>query len=298
MTSFTAQTVSFLLHKTKFLRRLPTDIKNFEQTQAKILATPSSPSAQNKKSCKTTERLFQGRSVWTLAPENREPTADVLYWHGGAYIYPATPTHWNFLARMAAVYGWNITVPLYPLAPASKTNTIMDFAVAFTSDWMDRPSSTTRIVAGDSAGGGLAAATLMVLRDSGAKLPDKAILICPWLDIEPDHPDQTYIEKHDVMLTKHGLRAAGRMYTGDNSNDIHASPLRCNWDDLPPLLVFGGGNDILVTDARALKKKLPKIVYEERAGMIHDWPILFFPESRVAQATMARYAKEHLDKMP
>lgn len=295
MASFTAQAVSFILRKTKLLRRLPTDIKKFEEFQAKILSTPSAPSAQNKKTCIAIERQFQGRSVWTLAPKDREPTTHVLYWHGGAYIYPATPTHWNFLARMTATYGWHITAPLYPLAPLSETNVIMDFALDFMSEWMNHHSMEARIIAGDSAGGGLAAATLMAARDSGAELPDKVILICPWLEIEPDHPDQIHIERCDAMLTQRGLRAAGRMYKGEtNTYDIHASPLRNSWHDLPPLLVFGGGDDILVTDARTLKNKLPQIAYEERAGMMHDWPILFFPESREAQARMALFAKESI----
>jgi acetyl esterase/lipase len=53
--------------------------------------------------------------------------------------------------------------------------------------------------------------------------------------------------------------------------------------------MLAGGDDILVTDARALQVKLPNIVYEEAAGMIHDWPIFTFPESRSAQARMAAF---------
>jgi epsilon-lactone hydrolase len=46
----------------------------------------------------------------------------------------------------------------------------------------------------------------------------------------------------------------------------------------------------LVTDARALKSAIPAVDYEEQAGLIHDWPLFTFPESRSAQARMAGFA--------
>ena len=49
------------------------------------------------------------------------------------------------------------------------------------------------------------------------------------------------------------------------------------------------GDDILVADARALQARLPDHVYQEEAGMIHDWPIFTFPESRAAQKRMAAF---------
>ena len=57
------------------------------------------------------------------------------------------------------------------------------------------------------------------------------------------------------------------------------------------MLMFGGGDDLLVTDARALKALLPQTQYHEVAGMIHDWPIFSFRESRAAQSQMAAFAK-------
>jgi hypothetical protein len=53
--------------------------------------------------------------------------------------------------------------------------------------------------------------------------------------------------------------------------------------------VFAGGDDILVADSRALKAKLPAIDLDERAGLMHDWPIFFFPESKEAQDSIGRF---------
>lgn len=292
MASFAAKSVAFVMRKTGLFRRLPTDMRDFSKFQAKLLAKPCRPSAKNGKACKMTLQSFQGRSVWTLAPKSKAPSAYVLYWHGGAYLYPPTSAHWDFLAHMASVHSWHITVPLYPLAPMAKIDEVTTFALNYMQEWMAQPLDGARVVAGDSAGGGLAAAILLMARNAGLNLPDKVILICPWLKLSPDHSDQIDIERRDPILTRAGLYAAGGLYTGAfGMDDSRANPLFENWSSLPPMLVFGGGDDILVTDARALKAHIPDLLYDEREGMMHDWPILFFPESRIAQKVMARYIR-------
>ncbi len=121
------------------------------------------------------------------------------------------------------------------------------------------------------------------------------ILICPWLDISVSHPDQPAIEPRDCVLTIGGTHAAAKLYTRDLSfSDPKVSPLFGNWDGLPPMLMFGGGDDILVPDARALKAKLPSIDYVEEVGMMHDWPIFFLRESRAAQARMAEFIGQNI----
>jgi acetyl esterase/lipase len=81
------------------------------------------------------------------------------------------------------------------------------------------------------------------------------------------------------------------LYAGDLPlTDPRCSPIFGNWDGLPPILAFAGGDDILVTDSRALKAKVPSVDLTELAGMMHDWPIFSFSESRKAQAAMAGFA--------
>jgi acetyl esterase/lipase len=117
------------------------------------------------------------------------------------------------------------------------------------------------------------------------------ILICPWLNANPNDPAQPAIEPRDAILTLNGIMDCGKMYADDLAiDDPRVSPIFGEWDRLPPILCFGGGDDILVTDARALKARSPEIQYDERAGLIHVWPILPFPESRAAQNSMASFA--------
>jgi acetyl esterase/lipase len=146
------------------------------------------------------------------------------------------------------------------------------------------------VMGGDSAGGGLTAALAHMARDTGQALPASLLLICPWLNLDPAHPDQLKTEPRDGILTISGISAGGMLYAGDlPRDDPRCSPIFGNWDGLPPILAFAGGDDILVTDSRALKAKLPSVELIEHAGMLHDWPIFSFRESRKAQAKMANF---------
>lgn len=291
MPSFKTRFVSFVLRKTGIYRRLFSGGPDFPRHQAKALSVPSEPTAKMKAKLSVAKSEFQGRTVWDVAPRGRAPVATILYWHGGGYVYPAAEAHWSFVAWMAEHHGWRMIVPLYPLAPMAEVDEIAGFALAFYKDLASREDVSKLVMGGDSAGGGLAAATVMAAREAGLALPAKLILICPWLEASPDHPDQARIEPRDAILTVRGIREAGEMYAGPaGTKDPRVSPIHADWAGLPPILAFGGGDDILVVDGRALKAKLPSIDYVEEPGMIHDWPIFFFPESRVAQARMAAFA--------
>ncbi len=238
-----------------------------------------------------TDSEFQGRKVWTIKPRGRAPAAHMLYWHGGGYVFPITSVHWAFLCHMARQHGWSITVPLYPLAPGTRADGISSFSLDFYRYYMaQRVHDAPVIMGGDSAGGGLAASTAMLARDAGLPDMDALLLICPWLEVQPDHADQLAIEPRDGILTINGIRDCGPILAGDLPlDDPRVSPIYGDWQGLPPILAFGGGDDILVTNARALKERLPSVEYHEVAKMLHVWPIFRFPESRKAQAQMAEF---------
>ncbi len=293
MPSFSARLTAFILRKTGLIKRQFAGGLDFAKYQAKALAAPSEPTAKIRNQVDVTQSEFQGRPVWELAPRLREPSATVLYWHGGGYVYPPAAAHWGFLGGMALKHGWRVIAPLYPLAPKHDVGVVTDFALSFYKDFVARQQGAPFTMAGDSAGGGLASVIAMGARDAGLVLPQKLILISPWLDAHPSHSDQTAIEPRDAILTLRGIREAGAMYAAEAGvRDPRASPIFGDWTGLPKILAFGGGDDILVTDARALKAKVPEADYHEQDGMIHDWPIFTFPESRAAQVQMAAFAAQ------
>ncbi len=292
MPSFVASLTGFVLRTTGIYRRMYAGGPQFRENIAKIRTQRlAEPDAKARAALMVEQREFGGRPVWYLAPEDRAPSAHILFWHGGGYVYPATPVHWAFLAHMAKTHGWAITAPLYPLAPESDAMATTQWALDFYRDYVAGHGGKPFVMSGDSAGGGLTAALAQLARDEGLALPAALIPINPWLNLDPAHPDQARIEPRDGILTISGISEGGQLYAGDLPlTDPRCSPIFGNWDGLPPILAFGGGDDILVTDARALKAKLPSVEYVELPGMLHDWPIFNFGESRAAQAQMADFA--------
>lgn len=290
MASLAARVTAFILRTTGVYRRMFAGADQFARTRTKLIADGIGPSPKQERGLSVRWDEFQGRCVWTLAPDQEPPSATVLFWHGGGYVYPPMEGHWGYFATMARKYGWRIIAPLYPLAPESDAAATTGFALDFYRDLVARDGAPL-LMGGDSAGGGLAAATAMAARDAALPLPRGLLLVCPWLDADPAHPDQPAVEPRDAILTIPGIRDAGALYAGTLPlTDWRVSPIHGDWTGLPPILAFGGGDDILVTDARRLKAALPSVDYEEQAGLIHDWPLFTFPESRSAQARMAGFA--------
>jgi epsilon-lactone hydrolase len=291
MASLLARIIATALRTTGSLRKRYSDSPDFLERIAASRQNPDLPTAKMRADLDVRETYVAGRSVWTLAPKDRAPTGHLLYFHGGGYVYPAVDVHWNFMAHMAKVHGLSVTAPLYPLAPEASAAETAAFGLAahkaFLADH-DGPF----IMGGDSAGGGLTAVVAMAARDTGLRAASGLLLVCPWLDGSGNHPDQVAIEKRDCVLTLGGIRAAAKLYARDLAiEDALVSPIHGDWQGLPPILCYGGGDDILVTDARALKAKLPSIDYRETAGLMHVWPIFFLRESRAAQAEMADFAQ-------
>jgi epsilon-lactone hydrolase len=288
MPSLTSRLVSFALRSSGLLRRRFSGGPGFLAMLAKVQAQKVAAPHGHHLDIHNSE--FNGRPVWTIKPTSGEPTAQILYWHGGGYVFPVTSAHWSFLCRMAAKHGWSVTAPLYPLAPGHGAEYITAWALNFYRDYAARAERF--FMGGDSAGGGLTASTAQTARDQGLPAAAGLILICPWLDANPDDPTQALIEPRDAILTLRGIQDCGTIFaSGLPLKDPRVSPIFGAWNNLPPILCFGGGDDLLVTDARTLKAILPDMDYDEQGGMIHVWPILPLPESRIAQRRMAEFTR-------
>ncbi|MFM7028601.1 MAG: alpha/beta hydrolase fold domain-containing protein [Chakrabartia sp.] len=291
MPCLNARIFSFLLRSTGMVRRNFAGGEALDRAIAKARqAPPQLPTKKQRARLDIREESFAGCPVWHIAPKGHASPRRLVYFHGGGYIYAASNFHWAFLCHLAEAHGVAIIAPLYPLAPEHDAAAITGFALDFYKDLLRTHKAADLVVGGDSAGAGLTAALLMAVRDAGLALPHRALLICPWLNAEPDHPDQAQIEPRDAILTISGIADAGRRYARELSvKDPRVSPIHGDWSGLPDIFMLAGGDDILVVDARALKAKMPDVAYEEAAGMIHDWPIFTFPESRAAQARIARF---------
>ncbi len=291
MASLLARVIGAVLRTTGSLRKRYSDGPDFMDRIAASRTGLDLPTVKMRQRLAISETQLNGRSIWTIAPKGRVPTAHMLYFHGGGYVYPAVDVHWNFMAHMAEKHGVAVTAPLYPLAPEASAEETAAFGLTAYEAFLASHEGPF-VMGGDSAGGGLTSVVAMAARDKGLRAASGLLLVCPWLDGSGDHPDQPAIEKRDCVLTLGGIKAAARLYAGDLPiSDPRVSPIHGDWSGLPPILCYGGGDDILVTDARALKAKLPGIKYVETEGLMHVWPIFFLRESRAAQAQIAAFAQ-------
>ncbi len=296
MPTIAVRTGFWFLRVTGLMNRSGRDDASLRRKIAKVRAKPvPTPSARLRGRISVCTEQFEGHAVWHLEPSApTQTTPTLLYFHGGAYLYPVQSVHWQFLGHLVEKFAMRIIVPMYPLAPESTPTEIMTFGVNLFRNLSERYGASNLVIGGDSAGGGLATAAAMLAQDGGLAQPAGLILICPWLDVVPNHPDQVAIAKRDIMLSLPGIDAAGKIFAhGEPLESVRVSPAYGGTVGLPPVLLYGGADDMLVTNARQFRDRLTAenrdVEYVEAQGMCHVWPILPFKESRQAQRQMAEF---------
>jgi acetyl esterase/lipase len=234
----------------------------------------------------------RSRPVYTVRP--RSPgRAHVLYLHGGGYIHGATRHHWAFAGKLARELAATVTVPLYPLAPERDASHAFEFALSVYQDLLRTVAPEDLILAGDSAGAGLALALLQLAREHALPSPSRVVLVSPWLDVELPDAAVASLERLDPMISAPGLREAGRWYAGAlGTRDPRVSPVHMDLHGLPPTMLFMGTHDILLPDARRFRARARQtgapLQYFEYPGMFHDWVLTVLPEARRAFAQLTK----------
>jgi acetyl esterase/lipase len=109
------------------------------------------------------------------------------------------------------------------------------------------------VVAGDSAGGGLAVAAATSLRDRGARLPDLVVCLSPWVDLAGSGGSRIANARLDPVLPAGQLPRYARAYlAGTDPRNPLVSPVHADLRGLPPLFIQAGGDEVLLDDARRL----------------------------------------------
>ncbi len=220
--------------------------------------------------------------------------ATLLYFHGGGYIFGNPGTHRQFVARLVAACRSAAYAPPYRLAPRYRFPAAVDDAIASYRALLDRgidPSSI--VVAGDSAGGGLALAAMHRARRLGIPLPRGILLFSPYTDLRhraytiPLNAPTDYLPLSD--LTKPNERYA----SPEHLDDPEASPINADLAGFPPMLIFAGGAEMILDDAVRLKDNADAagvdatLVVEPE--MMHVWPAVV-PWQEASHRTLHRCA--------
>ena len=240
-----------------------------------------------------------GVSCEWVIPKNSQTDRVLLYLHGGGFVFRLTPQHLKmnaFLAKKTVIRVLLVdyrTAPEHPFPAA-----LEDCETAY--HWLIKQGLLPQniVVAGDSAGGNLTLTLLMKLRDNDFALPSAAACLSPAGDFTPKTNDSS--ELKDPLLPPKAMKVYTESYVGEN--DPHnplISPIFGKFQDLPPLLIHVGEDEILREEAIQIaglaKSAGVNVRLEIYPRMWHVWQIfLSLPQAKKSLNDIAQFFKEHL----
>jgi monoterpene epsilon-lactone hydrolase len=240
------------------------------------------------------------KAEWVTAPGAASDRV-ILHLHGGGYVIGSINTHRALAAGLSRAAKARVLLIGYRLAPEHPHPAAVEDATAAYRWLLAQGFSPKRIaIAGDSAGGGLAIAALVALRDAGEKLPAAGVCLSPWVDLEGIGDSMTTKADLDPMVKKDSLVELATLYLGGKDPRTPlAAPLYADLSGLPPLLVLAGTWETLLDDASRIAERARKagvdVTYEPAEGMIHVWQ-LFAPMLDEGKQSIERIGQYVRDK--
>jgi len=222
-----------------------------------------------------------------LRPAQQQGQGVVLYLHGGAYTGGSCITHRAAAARLALAARRSVFNLAYRLAPEHPFPAALDDALVAYHGLRVAHTGAPIALAGDSAGGGLALALAVRLREQGAEPAAALALMSPWTDLALTHETHTSKAAVDPYFpTSERLRLAARHYAGsaDLTHPL-VSPHYAELHALPPALIHVGDREALLDDSLRLAQRLQaqgsSVSVKVFPGMWHVWQMLggWMPEA-------------------
>lgn len=198
---------------------------------------------------------FQG--AWVM-PKDERRSGVVLYLHGGGYTCGSLDYAKGFAATLASECGVRVFCAAYRLAPENPYPAAVEDALTAFDYLLKKGYAPHQILlCGESAGGGLIYALSLKLKQLGRELPCGLIGISPWVDLTGSGASYETNRDNDPSLTQELLEFYAKCYTTDPTDPL-CSPVLGDLTGLPPSLLFAGGDEILLDDARTLHDRLRK----------------------------------------
>lgn len=237
---------------------------------------------------------------WSVAARQQAPRV-VLYFHGGAYLVGAPSAYRGLSARLALWAQARVAAVDYRLAPEHPFPAATNDALDAYRGLLERGIAASDVVlAGDSAGGGLALACALQIRDAGLPMPAGLVLLSPWTDLTLGGESMTRNAGREILLDPAMLLDAASDYLGaQDARQPLASPLFADLRDLPPMLIQVADGEVLEDDARRLAERVEAagghVELSVAPGMWHVWQIFAgkMPEADTALQEVARFAVRH-----
>lgn len=277
----------------------PASAKEWKQKQAFMeqLFRPMTEAVADALKIKRTNDVIGGVDVVRLSPPSYKANEqELIYMHGGGYVLFSAYSMLTIPALVAAATGLEVISIDYTLAPEGNWRSATDQVVTVWKEQLSagrRPESVG--VFGDSAGGGLAAGSILKMRDLGLPLPGALYLISPWSDITDTGDTFTTLASFDPTLTSESLASGANAYVAlEDRNHPYASPLNGDYSQaFPPTLIQAGTREILLSQAirhyDVIASGKGACILDIYEGMPHAFQALI-PHAPETQRSIARAA--------
>lgn len=219
-------------------------------------------------------------AIWAL-PIGADTKKVVLYTHGGGFAVGSAASHRKLAGHLAKHLGVTAVVIDYRRAPEHPFPAQLEDSTAVYKELLARGFKPADITTGgDSAGGNLAVATVLKLRDDGVALPGAVIAFSPWLDME--HVGKT-LETNaatEALCSRAVLEAMSGMFLGEQGSRTNplANPLKASYKGYPRMYLNAGELETLRDNAedlaRIAKADGVDVTLSVVGGMQHVFPFL------------------------
>jgi acetyl esterase/lipase len=216
------------------------------------------------------------KAEWLTTPEVHEERA-ILYLHGGSYVMGSIATHRELAGRIAHSARACVFIIDYRLAPEHPFPAAVEDSLAAYRWLLTKGVNPSRAaIVGDSAGGGLAVATLVAIKNEKLAMPATAVCLSPWVDLALTGASMTTKAAVDHLVRKEELASHAKRYlAGKDPQTPLASPLYADLARLPPMLIQVGTAETLLDDANRLAERARNagvdVTLDVGEDMIHVW---------------------------
>jgi monoterpene epsilon-lactone hydrolase len=225
----------------------------------------------------------------------------IVHFHSGGYVMGSSQAYRNFAYRLSAASGVPVVVPDYRLAPEHPFPGPVEDAVAVYRAVLDDVNPADVVISGDSAGGGLAMALLLAIKQEGLPQPVAAFAISPLLDLAGTGDSYDTNAGVDPLIDRNMAVEMGKVYIGELDPTVTplASALYGDHADLPPLLLLASNSEVLRDDAARLAASVREQGGEATLltpeGMVHIWTLFpFLAQAAESVADIGEFVRTHL----
>lgn len=280
----------------RLLKAVAYDRKRHRLRGLKVVGALSKLALSSEKHVKIKPCIFEGLDSAWFIPDKLITNKVFLYLHGGGYAVCSWQTHQAMISHLAKISGTKALAINYRMAPEFPFPAAVEDACKVIKKLIEEHGYENVLVGGDSAGGGLTFAAMLMLKDKHEQLPYKAFAFSPWLDLSvPAYHNEAELH-NDPMLDPEAVYVwANRYLKDEDPRNPYASPVFGDLKGLPPSLIHIGKNEMLLDESRLFVQRIlasgGKIELKEWDNMVHVFQLMhrIVPEARASLIEIAAF---------